>query len=611
MSTIRRWPRRTAVAIVGAFALLASLATPATASQSTDLSGATVFAEDITMAPDGTFVHTPANAQAVPSPVPADAAPKSDRAPESTVRVSPRLAARVATAAAADRLSDRISIIVTYVEDQQIPVFPSMDQSQAFAAPVNVSARAVADGLVRDLAARREPGYRTARAQIERLGGTVLDTYWLIRGVHATVPLSAVSQLAAQPDVSYVEPTDGSPPPSGNTEADARALLGTDPYFGTPPRVGDRVAIIDSGVKASHPLLAGRIDVHEDVTGENDALTDNCDHGTQTAAAISGGLSSGNSYRGITTTIIDVYKIYPNFGKSPCIGDSNLAVAGLQKALNNLEKVIVFEAQAVETEDSGQSHLSDNAFETGAVIISAAGNTGPDAKTVTAPGNARKVLGIGAVDVVDFLRYDHQSEGPTGDNRIKPDLVAPTNVETGGSGPTGFSIFSGTSGATAQAGGTAATLRQFVRGNADTVDPGFVYAGMIAGGSRSNGDFTDIEGAGKLRLSPPTGVYKRFSFTGSAGTKTGVGIKFNLAATDCRISAAAWWPENPGFHNDIDIKIIDPNGVQRAISQTGRSVFELARADGPLMTGQWTVLMYPYTTLKNNQRMYGTITTCR
>src|SRR5262249_46287124 len=139
-----------------------------------------------------------------------------------------------------------------------------------------------------------------------------------------------------------------------------------------------------------------------------------------------------------------------------------------------------------ETENSSISLLADSVFDTGAVVLAAVGNV-PGNGNVGAPANARKVLGIGAVDVKTFQPYADQSKGPTGDGRIKPDVVAPTNVETASNfqGPagTGLDTYGGTSAATSMAGGAAAALRTFLRGGSADVDPGHVYAGMILSGS--------------------------------------------------------------------------------------------------------------------------------
>lgn len=50
----------------------------------------------------------------------------------------------------------------------------------------------------------------------------VIETFWLINGMLAELPLSAVRELAARSDVLYVEPNEAgsAPPQDGNANND-------------------------------------------------------------------------------------------------------------------------------------------------------------------------------------------------------------------------------------------------------------------------------------------------------------------------------------------------------------------------------------------------------
>jgi hypothetical protein len=601
------------LAAVLATGLMAAPNMALAASSAADLPGLEV--EDITSGADGRTVHTTRTVHADPVN---EAAPgvDNDAAPVRPVtKVSKRFASMfTGNAAGPGRL---VKVVVTFAEDQQVPRFPDYDQGKPATAPANLAAQARADGLVRDLAARREPGYRGVRADIEKLGGRVLDTYWLTKGVFAEIPLSAVPALASRSDVRYVEPDEAAVTPADNTERAARALLGTDPYF-TSGRAGDRVAILDSGVQSNAFLMSNPsvLGTGTDFTTDHDPFLDKCDHGTKTAGVIAGNGNLGDAYRGISGIKINIYKILTD-GGTKCEGAANSGVQGLQAAVRNLEKVIVGAFGSPETEDSSVSVNADAAFDAGAVVIIANGNSGPGAGTVTAPGNARKVLGIGAVDVETFARFPEQSEGPTGDGRFKPDLVAPTNVETASATNNLTAVYHKTSAATAHAGGAAAVLRNFVRGGATDVEPGHVYAGMILGGSNPGGVFDNVQGAGKLKLSPPPNantIYQKFSMTSSNGSSIGVSFNVTVPSTtpsNCRFSGSLWWGERAGAHNDYDIQLIDPNGAVRAISASRTSVFELARVNAPLQTGTWKVKVFPHKAVIGSQKVYGAVSTCR
>lgn len=75
------------------------------------------------------------------------------------------------------------------------------------------------------------------------------------------------------------------------------------------------------------------------------------------------------------------------------------------------------------------------------VIVFAAGNSGPGARTMGAPGSAKNVITAGGSqnvrpgvgDATDAgAMYASSSRGPTADDRIKPDLIAPATNVAGG-----------------------------------------------------------------------------------------------------------------------------------------------------------------------------------
>lgn len=73
------------------------------------------------------------------------------------------------------------------------------------------------------------------------------------------------------------------------------------------------------------------------------------------------------------------------------------------------------------------------AWEAGIVVVAAAGNSGPDAGTITAPGNVPYVITVGAIKSGRYTEsgYDelaaYSSRGPTESAFVKPDLVVPAS----------------------------------------------------------------------------------------------------------------------------------------------------------------------------------------
>lgn len=72
----------------------------------------------------------------------------------------------------------------------------------------------------------------------------------------------------------------------------------------------------------------------------------------------------------------------------------------------------------------------EEAVKAGITVVVAAGNSGPDARTILSPGNSRSVITVGAVndrkssdDIYGIAPFS--SRGPTKEGLRKPDVVAP------------------------------------------------------------------------------------------------------------------------------------------------------------------------------------------
>src|SRR5213078_3379205 len=151
-----------------------------------------------------------------------------------------------------------------------------------------------------------QPGYDRLRSELAPLDVRVLDTFWLIKGVVADVPTAALPALVRRADVQYVEPVaTGARPPAdadpNNDEEDARALMRTDPYFNL-GQTGGFIGLLDTGVRTTHTLFTNpsHISIREDLTTTtNPNPDDDCwNHGTSTAAVITGNGNLGTAFRG-------------------------------------------------------------------------------------------------------------------------------------------------------------------------------------------------------------------------------------------------------------------------------------------------------------------------
>jgi hypothetical protein len=603
----RRFLLMTGLAVAGLLAATAGAAAPAAGDPTA--TGATTVVYRTELRPDGTVVRTqvtvPLNARHEPDAAAKPAAPAAKPA----VKLDPRLSAVVGTPAA---VGARMQVVVTFRDNQRVPRLPDLNPALSRTAPANVAARSASDHLIHDLAIQRQADYQALSTDLARLDVRTLDTYWLIRGMLVDAPVDTLAALAARDDVSYVSPAQtDTPPPAdgdpGNDEFFARFLMRTDAYFNLGQN-GGFVGILDTGVRATHTMFTPpKAWFREDLTDTTNPNPDDvCDHGTSTVGVLNGNSNSGTTLRGITGITVDSFKVYP----ATCGLNVNAAILGFQRAVAVGDRVIVAEMQDNEPETSGLALAADGAFDAGAVVVAANGNFGPASGTVDAPAVAEKVLGIGATDLANLTTPDYQSRGPAPDGRIKPDLQAPTNVETASdASDTATRVFTGTSCAVAQAGGAAALIRNNLRGTSSDLPPGWVYSFLLASGNSANGSATappvnNTNGAGVIRLpNAPMTFQQEVAPVGNLMT---VPEQIVVPQGTSSFNTAIFWPEQTSIHNDVDLTVVDPTGVVRGTSASVAGVFERVNIVGPLTPGTWTLQVHGFNVQDSAALVYMT-----
>jgi len=205
-------------------------------------------------------------------------------------------------------------------------------------------------------------------------------------------------------------------------------------YKGT----GIGVAVLDTGVYPHPDLTApvNRITAFADfIKGRKKPYDDN-GHGTHVAGAIAGnGKLSGGKYRGTAprANIIGL-KVLDRDGAGPT---SNI-IQALQWCIDNRKTYNIRIINMSLGGSATESYRNDpicravaKAWKSGIVVCAAAGNEGPDARTINTPGILPQIITVGAVDdkrtvtVNDDVIADFSSRGPTVDNLAKPDVTAP------------------------------------------------------------------------------------------------------------------------------------------------------------------------------------------
>ena len=230
-------------------------------------------------------------------------------------------------------------------------------------------------------------------------------------------------------------------------------LIGVDRLHGSVTGKGVKIALIDTGVDASHPALAGKIVEQSDVTGKG--FTADV-HGTLLAGIIAGEPKGGVGIAGIAPgagilAIKACQPQTPQVAAAQCW--SHTLARGMDLAIEKKAAVINMSLGGPGgVEDKLLKRMVEEAVSRGALVVAAAGNDGAKAKPGF-PAALPNVIAVTAVDSKDQL-YSSATQGDF------VALAAP-GVEIISTSPGGkLLVSSGTSLATAFVSGTAALALQ-------------------------------------------------------------------------------------------------------------------------------------------------------
>lgn len=188
---------------------------------------------------------------------------------------------------------------------------------------------------------------------------------------------------------------------------------------------GTTVAVLDTGVDATHPDLTGQIAGTRNFTTEAD-VRDGHGHGTHVASTVAGtGAGAGGTYTGVAPGAdLLIGKICTASGSCP----NSATIAGMEWAAQNADVVSI--SIGTNSGNDGTSPTARAVNELTArydalFVIAAANNGAQGEGSIGAPGSADAALTVGAVDKNGALA-SFSSRGPRlGDFAIKPDITAP------------------------------------------------------------------------------------------------------------------------------------------------------------------------------------------
>ena len=293
-------------------------------------------------------------------------------------------------------------------------------------------------------------------AKAQGHGATLKHAFGVIKAAQFSIPGDQLSSLINDDsDITYVTPDRKLSTTSftdGFVAVGANAVRGYG-YDGT----GIGIAVIDSGINASHPDLANqkgnssRVVYAQDFTGQG-TTDDLYGHGTHVA-----GIAAGNGRQSSCSYCFQTYMgVAPNANvlnlrvlDSNGSGTDSAVINAIQTAIALKSKynirVInlslgrgIYESYALDPLDQAV----EQAWQAGIFVVAAAGNYGRDNSnnnngygTITAPGNDPYVITVGAMRTMgtqtrtDDVIASYSSKGPSMlDHVVKPDIVAPGNL---------------------------------------------------------------------------------------------------------------------------------------------------------------------------------------
>ncbi len=257
----------------------------------------------------------------------------------------------------------------------------------------------------------------------------------IIRGIACNLDTETIYRLANDPDIEYI-----------SFDVKVYALLDISvptmeahfPHEQGYKGEGITVAVIDTGVAPHYDLTrpVNRIVGFKDFVNNETSPYDDNGHGTHVAGIIAGnGYSSRGKYVGIApeANILGI-KALNNKGS----GNMSDIIAAIEYAVKTKDEFNTKILNLSFGSPTNSSYLRDplckavrEAKNSGLIVVAAAGNSGPESRTIVSPGISPDVITVGAIDdkrTVDpsddeIARFS--SRGPTNEGLIKPDVVAP------------------------------------------------------------------------------------------------------------------------------------------------------------------------------------------
>jgi len=437
---------------------------------------------------------------------------------------------------------------------------------------------------------------------IEKLGGEIVDNAGDI--IRVRIDGSKIPDIAIMNGVSWIEKY-VQPVILNDVAANITNVYDVRNTYGLTGS-GQIVAVADSGLDTG----VNDASMHDDIEGRIEALhawwsedgdtgaEDNNGHGTHVAGSVLGnGSRSNGQYAGMAPEAQLVFQAMQYDGLNPSNDGKLLMPTQLtllfQEAYDDGAKIHSNSWGSGDDTEFGnytaQSRYVDDFMwnNPDMLIVFAAGNKGENGNgTVIPPGTAKNALTVGASendrpsigsdsDNINEIAY-FSSKGPTDDNRIKPDVVAPgTNIwstkssQTAGTGD--YLYMNGTSMATPLTAGTAALVRQYYVENESILPSAALLKATLINGAANLSLPSNDQGWGRVDIeqslfpAPPRTMHYYYDISLDTSESWNVSyyiynisetLKITLVWTDYKGNPAVV----PQLVNNLDLNVTGPSG---------------------------------------------------
>lgn len=302
---------------------------------------------------------------------------------------------------------------------------------------------------------------------INSLGGTIVNTLNSINAVIIMIPSNKIKIIRSDPDVEYIDIStekDVSILGFQDVQASIRQDLSI-PWNVSKIRAVDvwnygikgkgvKGCVIDTGIDYSHPNLADAYKGGYNFIDNTDDPSDDNGHGSH-VSGIAVARDTGNGVIGVAPEM-DIYslKVLDSNGS----GSYANIVSAIQWAINNRMNVINMSFGGSNF-NQALKDICDVAYNSGILLVAAAGNSGFGNDTISYPAKLDSVIAVGATDIND----NRGSFSSTGSKLevSAPGVLITSTVPKGNCKfctPTGINTLSGTSMSSPEVFATAALL---------------------------------------------------------------------------------------------------------------------------------------------------------